>query len=218
MMAAASATLDEVPLVTAEVVTCRNQYMDRFGFSPMQRVFGKTLRMSASMLTSDVLNHELVEVTASDPIQRQWKIREIAAQEWLRRQDKEAIQRSLRASARQSDQKAFQQGQWVYIFRNTPSFKGWAGPGVLLAETPSQSGWWVSVRGRLWQVSLEQLRHGTPEEQLGAELVVEMSQEMLTKLKSPGQIAYQDVSAEQIPNEEDFQEETLMRVFRMQDP
>ncbi|CAL1162763.1 unnamed protein product [Cladocopium goreaui] len=218
VMAAASATLDEVPLVTAEVVTCRNQYMDRFGFSPMQRVFGKTLRMPASMLTSDVLNHELVEVTASDPIQRQWKIREIAAQEWLRRQDKEAIQRSLRASARQSDQKAFQQGQWVYIFRNTPSFKGWAGPGVLLAETPSQSGWWVSVRGRLWQVSLEQLRHATPEEQLGAELVVEMSQEMLTKLKSPGQIAYQDVSAEQIPNEEDFQEETLMRVFRMQDP
>ena len=85
---AASATKDEVPMVVAEVAACRNRFMDRWGFSPMQRVFGKTLRMPASLLSSDVLDQELMELAATDPIRRQWKIQELASQEWLRRQDR----------------------------------------------------------------------------------------------------------------------------------
>ena len=215
---AASATKDEVPMVVAEVAACRNRFMDRWGFSPMQRVFGKTLRMPASLLSSDVLDQELMELAATDPIRRQWKIQELASQEWLRRQDRSAIQRSVHSKARNTDKKDFKPGQWAYVFRSTPQFRGWAGPGVLLTESPSGTGWWMSMRGRLWQVSTEQLRHASPEENLGAELVLELFQELLERLKAPGQVAYQDVTQDEIPNESDFQEEELLRLFRIEDP
>ncbi|CAK8993884.1 unnamed protein product [Durusdinium trenchii] len=217
VMHAASATKDEVPMVIAEVVNSRNRFMDRWGFSPMQRVFGKSLRLPASLLSTDALDHELMELAASDPIRRQWQIRELSSQEWLRRQDRAAVQRSVHARTRQTDKKQFMPGEWVYVFRNTPTFRGWAGPGVLLAESPSGTGWWISMRGRLWQVSTEQIRMATPEENLGAELVAELSQDLLQKLQSPGQIAYQDITREDIPNEADFQEEELLRLLRIEE-
>lgn len=217
VMHAASATKDEVPMVIAEVVNSRNRFMDRWGFSPMQRVFGKSLRLPASLLSTDALDHELMELAASDPIRRQWQIRELASQEWLRRQDRAAVQRSVHARTRQTDKKQFKPGEWVYVFRNTPTFRGWAGPGVLLAESPSGTGWWISMRGRLWQVSTEQIRMATPEENLGAELVAELSQDLLQKLQSPGQIAYQDITREEFPNEADFQEEELLRLLRIEE-
>ena len=49
------------------------------------------------------------------------------------------------------------------------------------------------MRGRLWKASREQIRSATPEEELGAELVAELSKDMLEKLNSPGQLAFQDV-------------------------
>ena len=85
----------------AEVIAGRSRYMDRFGFSPMQRVFGRNLRLPASLLATDVLNRELVDASASDPIQRAWEIRDAAAREWIRKQDQGVVRRSLtRTSAK----------------------------------------------------------------------------------------------------------------------
>lgn len=123
----------------------------------------------------------------------------------------------MRASTRQADKKPLKVGEWCYVFRNTPSFRGWAGPGVLLAESPNGRSWWVSVRGRLWKVSREQLRTATPEEELGAELVFQLSREMLEKLNRPGANAYQDVTREEVPNEQElFQEEEFTRILDIQ--
>ena len=58
------------------------------------------------------------------------------------------------------------------------------------------------MRGRLWKASREQLRLATPEEELGAELIVELSKEMLSKLH----VVFQDVSAEGGPTDEYFDE------------
>lgn len=66
---------------------------------------------------------------------------------------------------------------------------------------------------RLWKASREQLRPATPEEELGAELVLELSKEMLEKLAHPGQIAYQDITREEVPNKET--DEELLRLFRV---
>lgn len=65
----AAATKDELPLCIAETVSARNRFMDRFGFSPMQRVFGKTMRMPASLMSSDALDADLVQAAATDPAQ-----------------------------------------------------------------------------------------------------------------------------------------------------
>ena len=116
---ATSASMEELPYVISEVVAGRNRYMDRFGFSPMQRVFGKNLRLPASLLATDALNRELADVSATDPIHRSWGIRDAAAREWIRKQDQGAVRRSLRAQTRTSDQQKIPAGSWVYVFRDT---------------------------------------------------------------------------------------------------
>ena len=131
----------------------------------------------------------------------------------MKRQDKEAVQRASRARMRTTDVKPLHAGQWIYVFRDNPSYRGWVGPGVLIAEASGHGSWWVSLRGRLWKASREQLRPATPEEELGAELVLELSKEMLEKLAHPGQIAYQDITREEVPNEET--DEELLRLFRV---
>eukprot|EP00435_Cladocopium_sp_Y103_P070714 s172_g35.t2 len=205
---ATSASIEELPVVISEVVAGRNRYMDRFGFSPMQRVFGRNLRLPASLLATDALNRELVDASATDPIHRSWEIRDAAAREWIRKQDQGAVRRSLRAQTRTSDQQKIPAGSWVYVFRDTPSYKGWVGPGVTIAEDPTGKSSWVSMRGRLWKASQEQLRLATPEEELGAELIVELSKEMLAKLSKPGHVVYQDVTQEGGPDD-DYYDEVL---------
>ena len=90
-----SASPAELKTALAEVVAARNRFMDRFGFSPMQRVFGKNLRLPASLLSTDALDRELVELSANEQIQRIWSIRDAAMTQWLRRQDRSAIRRSV---------------------------------------------------------------------------------------------------------------------------
>eukprot|EP00435_Cladocopium_sp_Y103_P022132 s1863_g5.t1 len=205
-MHATTASLEELSIVISEVIACRNRYMDRFGFSPMQRVFGKNLRLPASLMSTDALNRELVDIAAPDPIHRSWEIRDAAAREWIRKQDQGAVRRSLRAQVRTTDQQKISAGSWVYVFRDTPSYKGWVGPGVAIADDPTGRSTWVSMRGRLWKASQEQLRLATPEEELGAELIVELSKEMLSKLHKPGHIVYQDVTQEGGPTDEYYDE------------
>eukprot|EP00435_Cladocopium_sp_Y103_P020466 s1075_g5.t1 len=212
---AAAATTEEIPMVLSEVVTCRNRYMDRFGFSPMQRVFGKNLRLPASLMSTDALNSELTDAAAGDPIHRAWQVRELASQEWLRRQDQGAVRRSIRAQSRTTDQAKIPIGSWVYVFRDSPSYKGWVGPGVTIAEDPSGKSTWISMRGRLWKASQEQLRLATPEEELGAELIVELSKEMLTKLQKPGHVVFQDVSQEGGPTDDYYDE--VMRTLEVRE-
>ena len=214
-IAETGAVQSELPLVIAEVVSSRNRFMDRFGFSPMQRVFGKNLRLPAALLSTDALDRELVEASAPDPIKRAWDIREAAAKEWLRRQDTAAVRRSLKAQTRNADLKQVPPGSWIYVYRDSPSYKGWVGPGVLIAEDTGGRSCWVSMRGRLWKVSREQIRPATPEEELGAELIAELSREMLDKVQRPGQIVYQDVTSETFPQNDDFADEELTRVLRI---
>ena len=71
------------------------------------------------------------------------------------------------------------------------------------------------MRGRLWKASQEQLRLATPEEELGAELILELSKDMLTKLNRPGHLVYQDVSQEGGPTDEYFDE--VMRTLQIRE-
>ena len=108
-----SATPEELHLVIAEAVSARNRFMNRFGFSPMQRVFGKNLRIPDSMLTSDSMDQELLQASVTEPVRRLWEIQDIATKEWVRRQDQEAIRRSIRAKTRTSDMKSLAPGSWI---------------------------------------------------------------------------------------------------------
>ena len=128
---------------------------------------------------------------------------------------KEQFDEASEAQSRTTDQVNIPIGSWVYVFRDSPSYKGWVGPGVTIAEDPSGKSTWISMRGRLWKASKEQLRLATPEEELGAELIVELSKEMLSKLHKPGHVVFQDVSAEGGPTDEYFDE--VMRTLNIRE-
>eukprot|EP00959_Pyramimonas_sp_CCMP1952_P396639 8310398-Pyramimonas_sp.AAC.1 len=73
--------------------------------------------------------------------------------------------------------RAYQPGDWVYVWRRAPSSgkkpfgfqrDRWVGPGSVIYRHATTV--WVGVRGKLWECSSEQIRPATQSEPLGAEL------------------------------------------------
>ena len=185
----------------AETSAAHNRYYNRSGFSPYQRAFGTMPRLPGSLLSDDALDRELVCASAGEPVKRAWEIREAAARAWHKQQDGEAVKRALGTRTRTADLKEFKQGDLVYVWRNIPGYKGWTGPGTVIAD--SNNSLWISLRGYLVKASREQVRVATSEESIGAELVAQLSAEMLEALEKGTLRNYRDLAEEGAPEEED---------------
>ncbi|CAE7473706.1 GIP, partial [Symbiodinium necroappetens] len=213
---------EELDVVIAHVVSAYNSMYDRHGFTPDQRVFGRSVRMPASLLADDRLNQELLMESAGDAVQRSWDIRSAARQAWLKKDDAEAVRRARRVQTRATDMHSYtlQPGQWVYVWRRSDHRHGWTGPGALIAQVPGGTSWWINVRGRLWKASAEQIRPAADEEDLGASLMIELHRDLTKQLKEGRQVTFQDVTDEGGP--QDFvEEEDLSELFdldRRSDP
>ena len=212
VLAETSATVEELDLCLSQVTAAFNHMFDRFGYSPNQRVFGKSVRMPGSLLAEDHLDSDLVAEAAGAEMKRTWEIREAAQAAWLKRSDAEAVQRAKRVMSRVSDEKsaALQAGQWVYVWRRTENKFGWVGPGSLVAPCPGNGSWWVNMRGRLWKVNSEQLRPASSEETLGASLAKELHRDLLKQIREGTHTGYQDITGEG-PPEGDEQEPELLQ-------
>ena len=191
----------EMRIAIAETVWTRNQHYDRSGYTPHQRVFGSTPRVPASLLTDDAIDTHMLLDGASDSWHRSLQIRAAARRAWMEHQDKAAVQRAARANTRTADSKPLAAGDTVFVWRETADFRGWAGPGVIIAENANGRSLWVSLRGFLIKASREQVRNATPEEHLGAELVKVVSKEMLEGLESGSIRNYRDIEGEGLPEE-----------------
>ena len=208
-----SAHEEEMDEVLAQVVSAYNSMFDRHGFTPDQRVFGRSVRMPASLLADDRLNQELLMESAGDAIQRTWDIRSAARQAWLKKDDTAAVQRAKRVQTRSTDVHSYQlhPGQWVYVWRRSDSRHGWTGPGSLIAQVPGGTSWWINVRGRLWKASAEQIRPASDEEDLGASLMIELHKDLVKQLRDGRQVSFQDITDEGGPV--DIVEEELEELF-----
>lgn len=191
----------EFDLCVKETQIARNRSFHRSGFSPYQRAFGLNPRLPASLASDDIINPVLLQDSASADIQRSWAIRDAAAQAWVKNQDQDAIRRAAKAISRTADTKPLSPGDWVFVWRSTPTFTGWSGPGVLLVSSPSDRSLWVSLRGQLLKVSREHLRPATSEEHLGAELIRELSAEMISEIKSGKIQHFHDLTQEPSPEQ-----------------
>ncbi|CAE7305094.1 unnamed protein product, partial [Symbiodinium sp. KB8] len=202
---------EELDVVVAHVVSAYNSMYDRHGFTPDQRVFGRSVRMPASLLADDRLNQELLMESAGDAVQRSWDIRSAARQAWLKKDDAEAVRRARRVQTRSTDVHSYtlQPGQRVYVWRRSEHRHGWTGPGALIAQVPGGTSWWINVRGRLWKASAEQIRPAADEEDLGASLMIELHRDLTKQLKEGRQVTFQDITDEggpQDPAEDDLSE------------
>ena len=178
---------EEIDQAVAQVVAAHNQLYDKAGFSPNQRVFGRSLRLPASILSDDKLDAELLQEAAGDTMKRSWQLRELAQREWLKAMDRSAVARSRRANLRRTDERSrnLRPGQWVFVWRRLENQPRWIGPGSLVAMAPGGTSWWVNMRGRLWKVSAEQLRPATSEENLGEALAQEVHRDLQRQLARP---------------------------------
>ena len=195
----------EFTLAVYECVIAHNRYYHRSGYTPYQRAFGILPRLPASLLSDDFIDKELILNGAGDEVKRSWEIREAAGNAWLRWQDDDAVRRAISTRTRTSDNKVFKEGDLVYVWRDVPNFKGWSGPGTIVAQHSNGKSLWVSLRGYLVKASREQIRHATSEESLGAELVKNLSQDMLQDLESGKLRNYKDVEGEGVPEDPDYE-------------
>ena len=197
-----SATEEELDLVVSQVVAGHNSLYDRHGYSPNQRLFGRSLRLPGSLMATDKWDQEMIQASAGDLIQRSWAIREAARAAWIKEDDVVSVHRATSALTRRSDEHSFgfKPGQWAYVWRKTDNRYGWVGPGALIAMTPGGNSWWINMRGRLWKVSAEQLRAASPEEDLGAALVTELHRELLEQVREGVRTGYEDVTQEGAPD------------------
>ena len=90
---------------------------------------------------------------------RSREIRDAAARAWMRAQDNNAVRRADKANTRMTDLKDFKPNETVYVWRENNNFRGWSGPGVVVAISENNRSLWVSLRGYLLTVSKEHLRH-----------------------------------------------------------
>ena len=113
-----------------------------------------------------------------------------------------------------TDLKDFKPNDTVYVWRENNNFRGWSGPGVVVAISENNRSLWVSLRGYLLKVSKEHLRRATSEESLGVELIKVLSAEMLEGLESGNIRHYRDLEEEAtaFARERDQQEEVQVQV------
>ncbi|CAE7228874.1 pol [Symbiodinium sp. CCMP2592] len=196
-----AATAEELDLVIAQVVSAHNSLFDRHGYSPNQRLFGRSLRLPGSLMATDRWDQEMLQAAAGDLVQRTWAIRDASRAAWLKEDDVTSVRRAAAAQTRRSDLHSFgfQPGQWAFVWRRTDNRFGWVGPGVLIAMTPGGNSWWINMRGRLWKVSSEQMRPASSEEELGAELIVELHRDLLDQIIQGVRTGYEDVTQEESP-------------------
>ena len=90
----------------------------------------------------------------------------------------------------------------VWRNNNLTGRKGWIGPGVVVAVSPTKTSFWISMRGCLLKCSSEQVRKATDAEWFGAELSKTLATELLKSRQRSGQRRYVDVEAEGQPTEE----------------
>ena len=163
----------------------------------MQRVFGFSNRLPASLLSDDHIDPAYLAEDPHTDFQRSEELRQAATRAWAAVDNRSRFLKAFRARHRTPQN--FTEGQMIFVWRQPKLGKGrWHGPGVVILCTAG--GAWINMRGSLWRVANEQMRSATREESQGAELVDRYLQSMKTDLKSMrGSRRFIDVMQEGVP-------------------
>ena len=152
---------EELELLLSSVVSSKNRYFHRGGYSPSQLVFGCNPRVPLQLLGDDELSVVAKEDVMADAFEqdspaaefsRAHSIRQRAKELCMKNTVKDRINHSVRGKTHV--QTYFSPGQWVYVWRRTPSpaeghvtRSRWVGPGLLVLQAGHTA--WVSMRSRL---------------------------------------------------------------------
>ena len=173
-------SVQDLKLLLQECESAKNRFMNRSGYSPVQRQIGQWPRLPGSLMSDEFLDPALQLQNTSDEFDRLLELRRLAQEAFVELASKEAAVKSLKARSR--PQRVFKTGDVVYVFRALRKKKSvhgqqaarghgmgrkatWVGPGHVLALEGSVV--WINMFGELWRASVEQTREATTMEKLG---------------------------------------------------
>ena len=190
-------------VTVAECCDARNRYCNRSGFSAHQRVFGSSLRLPGSLLSDDPIDRHLLTADPYTNFHRANEMRTAAQRALFKQNSARAVQAAGLARHRSQSRENINAGDTTMVWRNNnlSGRKGWTGPCVVVAVSPTKTSFWISMRGCLLKCSSEQVRKATDVEWLGAELSKTLATELLKSRQRSGQCGYVHVEVEGQPTE-----------------
>ena len=167
-------------------------------------MFGSSLCLPGSLLSDDRIDRQLLTADQYTNFHRANEMRTAAQRALFKQNSARAVQAAGLARHRSQPRENINAGDTTMVWRNNnlTGRKGWTGPGVVVAVSPTKTSFWISMRGCLLKCSSEQVRKATDAEWLGAELSKTLATELLKSRQRSGQRGYVDVEAEGQPTEE----------------
>lgn len=159
---------EELEAPGAWCVSARNRYSNCRGFSPVQRVLGITPGLPGSITCDDPIDLAYLLSTPTDDFRRASELRAAGLRAFHERLVDQVAERPPRQA--KDPITSINGGDLVFVWRQPTVGNGfWTSPGVVLL--PTAGGEWVNMRGSVWNVAMEQIRHATDEEHISTELV-----------------------------------------------
>ena len=171
----------EFEAAVAECCVARNRCCNRSGFSAHQRVFGSSLRLPGSLLSDDPIDRQLLTADPYTNFHRANEMRTAAQRALFEQNSARAVQAGGLARHRSQPRENINARDTTMVWRNNnlTGRKGWTGPGVVVAVSPTKTSFWISMRGCLLKCSSKQVRKATDAEWLGAELSKTLAAELM---------------------------------------
>ena len=109
-------------------------------FSAHQRVFGSSLRLLGSLLSDDPIDHQLLTADPYTNLHRANEMRTAAQRALFKQNSACAVQAAGLARHISQPREKHQ------CNNNLTGRKGWTGPGVVVAVSPTKTSFWISMR------------------------------------------------------------------------
>ena len=189
----------EFEAAVAECCDARNRYCNRSGFPAHQRVFGSSLRLLGGLLSDDPIDRQLVTADPYTNFRRANEMRTAAQRALFKQNYARAVQAARLARHRSRPRENINAGDTTMVWCNSKftGRKGWTGPGVVVAVSPTRTSFWISMRGCLLKCSSAQgNRRGA------AELSKTLATDLLKSRQRSGQRGYVNMEIEGQPTEE----------------
>ena len=161
-------------------------------------MFGSNLRLRGSLLSDDPIDRLLLTADPYTNFHRANEMRTAAQRALFKQNSARAVQAAGLARHRSQPKEDINAGDTTMVWRNIKltGRKGWTGPGVVVAVSPTRTSFWISMRGCLLKCSSEQVRKATDVEWLGAQLGKTPATELLKSRQRSGQRGYVDVETD----------------------
>ena len=108
-------SVEELRLLLNECEGSKNRFMNRSGYSPVQRQLGQWPRLPGSLMSDEVLDPALQTQDTTDEFDRMLTLRKLAQEAFMKLSCQRAADKALKARPRL--QRVFKAGDLVYVYR-----------------------------------------------------------------------------------------------------